>query len=79
MIEQYKEAVLMRDLPEKGLKAGDVGTLDEVLDGGASYSLEFFSPSRETVAVAALPAEATLSAGSYEVLHARRSEESTAG
>lgn len=79
MIEQYKEAVLTRDLPEKGLKAGDVGTVVEVHDDGAGYSLEFFSPSGETVAVATVPAEATRPATSDEVLHARRIEESAAG
>lgn len=79
MIEQYKEAVLTKDLPEKGLKAGDVGTVVEVHDDGAGYSLEFFSPSGATVAVATVPADATRPAASDEVLHARRLEESTAG
>jgi hypothetical protein len=81
MIEQYKEAVLTKDLPEKGLKAGDVGTVVEVHEGeaGAGYSLEFFSPSGATVAVATVAADATRPASSDEVLHARRLEESTAG
>jgi hypothetical protein len=81
MIERYKEAVLTKDLPEKGLKAGDVGTVVEVHEGeaGAGYSLEFFSPSGETVAVATIPADATRPAASDEVLHARRLEESATG
>lgn len=79
MIERYKEAVLTKDLPEKGLKAGDVGTVVEVHDAGAGYSLEFFSPSGETVAVATVAAEAARPAGDDEVLHARRLEESAAG
>ncbi|CAN5289074.1 DUF4926 domain-containing protein [soil metagenome] len=79
MIERYKEAVLTKDLPEKGLKAGDVGTVVEIHDAGAGYSLEFFSPSGETVAVATVAAKAVRPAGDDEVLHARRLEESAAG
>ncbi len=82
MIERYKEAVLTRDLPEKGLKAGDVGTVVEVYEGeaaGAGYSIEFFSPSGETVAVATVLADAARPASDDEVLHARRLEERAAG
>jgi hypothetical protein len=82
MIEQYKEAVLTKDLPEKGLKSGDVGTVVEVYEDetvGAGYSLEFFSPSGETVAVATVLADAARPANGNEVLHARRLEESATG
>ena len=81
MIEQYKEAVLTRDLPEKGLKTGDVGTVVDVheAEAGAGYSIEFFSPSGETVAVATVIADAARPASGDEVLHARRLEERAAG
>ncbi len=82
MIERYKEAVLTRDLPKKGLKAGDVGTVVEVYEdeaAGVGYSLEFFSPSGETVAVATVLADAARPASGDEVLHARRLEERAAG
>ena len=81
MIEQYGQAVLTRDLPEKGLKAGDVGTVVDVHEGeaGAGYSIEFFSPSGETVAVATVLADAARPASGDEVLHARRLEERAAG
>jgi hypothetical protein len=46
---------------------------------GAGYSLEFFSPSGETVAVATVLADAARPAGGDEVLHARRLEERAAG
>ena len=48
------------------------------LSAGAGYSLELFSPSGETVAVATVPADATKLAASDEVLHAWRLEESAA-
>ena len=81
MIERYRRAVLTGDLPEKGLKAGDVGTVVDVHEGeaGAGYSIEFFSPSGETVAVATVLAEAARPAGGNEVLHARRLEERDMG
>lgn len=82
MIEQYKEAVLTRDLPEKGLKAGDVGTVVEVYEDeavGTGYSLEFFSPSGETITVATVLADGARPASGDEVLHARRLEERAAG
>lgn len=61
------------------MKAGDVGTVVEIHDDGAGYSLEFFSPSGETVAVATVVADAARPAEEDEVLHARRLEEPAPG
>jgi hypothetical protein len=52
--ELYSEVILTADLPEDGLKAGDVGTVVDrhvvpgVEDG---YSVEFFDMTGKTVAV----------------------------
>lgn len=52
--ELYSEVILTADLPEDGLKAGDVGTVVErhmapgVEEG---YSVEFFDMTGKTVAV----------------------------
>ena len=52
--ELYKEVVLLRDVPEKKLKKGDVATiveyhpLDASVDG---YSLEVFNAVGDTIAV----------------------------
>ncbi len=43
--------------------------------GRSGYSLEFFSPSGETVAVATVLADVARPASDDEVLHARRLEE----
>ena len=51
----------------------------EIHDDGAGYSLEFFSPSGETVAVATVVADAARPAEEDEVLHARRLEEPAPG
>jgi hypothetical protein len=44
--ELYSDVILTRDIPERGLRTGDVGTLVErhVVPGAADegYSVEFF-------------------------------------
>jgi hypothetical protein len=54
-IELYKQAVLTADLPEHALKAGDVGTVVEILPhptgGPRGVMLEVFNALGDTVAV----------------------------
>jgi hypothetical protein len=54
-IELYKEASLTADVPSHGLKAGDVGTVVELLPhpqgGPRGVILEIFSALGDTVAV----------------------------
>jgi hypothetical protein len=60
--ELYSDVILTRDVPEQGLRAGDVGTvvdrhvLPTVAEAG--YSVEFFDMTGNTVAVLTLPASA---------------------
>ena len=58
----YGDAILTRDVPESGLRAGDIGTVVElhVVPGVAEegYSVEFFDMTGNTVAVVTLPASA---------------------
>jgi hypothetical protein len=59
-IDLYGDVILTRDVIERGLRAGDVGTVLErhvvptVPDEG--YSVEFFDMTGNTVAVVTLPA-----------------------
>ena len=77
MIAEHERAVLTRDVPEKELKAGDVGTVVSVHTktvGGedrAGYTVEFMSPSGETVAIATVFADAVRPVGPREVNHVR--------
>lgn len=77
MIAEHERAVLTRDVPEKGLKAGDVGTVVSVhqtqADGEdrVGYTLEFMSPSGQTVAIATVFADAVRPIGPREVNHVR--------
>ena len=60
--EMYGDVILTRDVPEIGLRAGDVGTVVErhavagVSEDG--YSVGFFDMTGNTVAVVTLPASA---------------------
>jgi hypothetical protein len=57
----YQDVVLLHDIPEEGLCAGDVGTVVERHDvpgRETGYSVEFFDMLGNTVAVVTLPASA---------------------
>lgn len=54
----YRDVILLRDIPEEGLFAGDIGTVVEQHDVQGletGYSVEFFDMLGNTVAVATLP------------------------
>lgn len=55
----YTDVILVRDVPEEGLRAGDVGVVVErhdVTGREVGYSVEFFDMLGNTVAVATVPA-----------------------
>lgn len=57
----YQDVVLLLNMPEEGLYAGDVGTVVERHDvpgRDTGYSVEFFDMLGNTVAVVTLPASA---------------------
>ena len=58
-IEMFKEVALRRDIPEHNLRAGDVGTVVEILphptDGPRGVMLEVFNAVGESIAVVTVP------------------------
>ena len=58
-IEMFKEVALRRDVPEHNLRAGDVGTVVEILPhptgGPRGVILEVFNAVGETIAVVTVP------------------------
>jgi hypothetical protein len=59
--ELFSDVILARDVPDEGLRAGDVGTVveqHEVAGHETGYSLEFFDMLGNTIAVVTLPASA---------------------
>jgi hypothetical protein len=71
----FQRAVLTRDLPEEGLRAGDVGVIVEHYpprgDTPEGYELEFFTAAGQTIAVVSVPAAAVREASAHEVLSVR--------
>jgi len=71
MIQELDSVVLTIDLPEHGLKAGDIGTVVLVHRGGEGYEVEFMTLDGHTVAVVTLAATQVRPIGQSEIAHAR--------
>lgn len=71
MIEELASVVLTTNLPERGLQAGDIGTVVLVHQEGQGYTVEFMTLSGETVAVITVPAEQIRPIRANEIAHAR--------
>lgn len=71
MIKELDSVVLTDDLPESGLRAGDVGWIVAVHRDGAGYEVEFTTLSGETVSVETLAADRVRPVGRKEIAHAR--------
>lgn len=54
MIKEHECIVLLRDLPENSLKAGDIGTVVHIHEGGTGYEVEFMILAGETVTIVTL-------------------------
>ena len=63
--------VLTEDLPDQGLKAGDLGTVVLVHRNGEAYEVEFVTLGGETVAVVTLSAAQVRPISRDEMPHAR--------
>ncbi len=70
MLQETDIVVLTVDLPEHGLRAGDVGTV-VLVHGRQGYEVEFMTLDGETVAVTSLQANQVRPIASREVAHVR--------
>jgi Domain of unknown function (DUF4926) len=70
MMRELDSVVLTCDLPEHGLKRGDVGTV-VLVHAGAGYEVEFMTLDGETLAVVSLRDEQLRPIGRREIAHAR--------
>lgn len=71
MIEEHARAVLTADLPEHGLKVGDVGTVVHVYKDSKAYEVEFFTLDGSTLDVITVEATQVRPVSSADVMHAR--------
>jgi len=78
MIRELDCVVLACDLPDHGLKSGDVGTVVLVHAGGG-YEVEFMTLRGETVAVVSLAEDQLRPLDARDIAHVRSFEEAPTG
>lgn len=71
MIELFKEAVLVVDLPDKGLEKGDVGVVVEIYGDHNGYEVEFMTKEGRTIAVETLNPDQVRAIGKQDIWHVR--------
>jgi hypothetical protein len=71
MIKEHDLVVLTQDLPEEGLRSGDVGAVVHIHEGGRGYEVEFMTLSGKTVAVATVMASQVRPVSSRDLVHVR--------
>jgi hypothetical protein len=74
MIAELERVILTEDLPEYGLKAGDIGTVVLIHREGEGYEVEFAALDGETLAVTSVLASQVRPALRHEIPHARMLE-----
>ncbi len=70
MLDELTVVALTEDLPEHGLRAGDLGTI-VLVHSSRGYEVEFLTLSGETVAVTSLESRQVRAVGKREVAQAR--------
>ena len=71
MINELDLVVLLKDMPDFKLRAGDVGTVVMVHGNRKGYEVEFATFGGLPVAVATLPENAVRAVGRHEIAHVR--------
>jgi hypothetical protein len=71
MISEHERVVVMADLPEQGILAGDIGVVVMIHGDHAGYELEFFTADGYTRTVATLLAAQVRPLSRADVLHVR--------
>lgn len=70
-MKELETVVLLNDLPEHGLKAGDIGTVVLTHRDGAGFEVEFATLGGDTVAVVTRLASQVRPVDRREIAHAR--------
>lgn len=71
MIDDLSTIVLTTGLPQHKLRAGDLGTVVLVHQGGTAYTVEFATLGGETLAMVTLAADQIRPTRSNDVAHVR--------
>ncbi len=71
MIKEHDCVVLTHDIPDEGLKAGDLGTVVHIHRDGAAYEVEFVTLTGQTVAVVTVLASQCRPVSRRDISHVR--------
>jgi hypothetical protein len=71
VIKEHDRIVLKTDVPDEGLKAGDVGTVVHVYRDGLAYEVEFTTLNGDTAAVVTVEASQVRPVHKREITDAR--------
>jgi hypothetical protein len=71
MVQELDTVVITRDLPERGIVAGDIGVVAHLYTDSRGVEVEFLSGEGATIAVETLSVEDVRPVGAREILHAR--------
>lgn len=71
MIQELDTVALVADLPEHGLKSGDIGAVVMVHNKPQGYEVEFVTLAGETIAVVCLTPNQVREIGKREIANAR--------
>lgn len=71
MIKEHDRIVLLKDLPEDGLQAGDVGTVVHIHRQGKAFEVEFMTLDGGTVAVITLLSSQIRAVSKRDITHVR--------
>lgn len=71
MIKEHDRIVLLKDLPEDGLQAGDVGTVVHIHRQGEAFEVEFMTLDGRTVAVVTLLSSKIRTVSKRDITHVR--------
>lgn len=71
MIKEHDRIVLLKDLPEDGLQAGDVGTVVHIHRQGEAFEVEFVTLDGGTVAVVTLLSSQIRAVSKRDITHVR--------
>ena len=71
MIKEHDRVVLLKDIPEEGLKTGDVGTVVHIYREGEAFEIEFMTLEGGTIAIVTVPALHVRAVSKKDITHVR--------
>ena len=74
MFKEHDRIVLTRDIPEEGLKVGDVGTIIHIHRLGEAFEVESLTLDGDTAAIATVLPSHARPVSSRDITHARQME-----